>query len=299
MASSGRFASFFAASSFHVAIAESTSPAATCASALPSAAIRPQQAVGARALHDLVELRDGVLLLSERCKRRRQVVTRLDAGLRLGIRVSRGLQLRQARRSASAPRSRRCPFAPMPAAAGASPGFDVAVTGTTAVFSTTIACASRSCPCPCWRFAIRLEGENARDNHDAGDDQGHQLTAVLVCVLAGRGNHLRDFVFFQLSTMLGFHINLLFTTETCPGLAQPKLLPIISTGPPSRARRPATEACPAEALPTISSDRGLPSRSSLQMPRERRLASPDGFEPSASRLGGARSIQLSYGDSNR
>src|SRR5262245_27167827 len=44
------------------------------------------------------------------------------------------------------------PFAPIPAAAGASPGFVSAFTGTTAVFRTTVACASSSVPFACSRL---------------------------------------------------------------------------------------------------------------------------------------------------
>ena len=63
MASSGMFASFFAASSFHVAIAESTSPGCHLRVGLSELRHPAVEAVGARALHDLVELRDGALLL--------------------------------------------------------------------------------------------------------------------------------------------------------------------------------------------------------------------------------------------
>src|SRR5882672_4642868 len=71
------------------------------------------------------------------------------------------------------------PFAPIVAAAGASPGLVDAVTGTTAVFRTTIACASRSWPC-LFTVPVGHDADDGCRKHGDRNDGARNVLAVLL-----------------------------------------------------------------------------------------------------------------------
>ena len=97
------------------------------------------------------------------------------------------------------------PFAPIPAAAGASPGLVVAVDRHDGRVQHDHRLREQVLSLRLLAIAEREDSHHAQSDDDDRHERGGDLLAVLLAKLARRGNQPRDVVLLQLSTMLCLH----------------------------------------------------------------------------------------------